>query len=204
MSGRFWRWFSAIMLVTGGVLVVWGFIARSNSEDGINGLASNIQAQALIFSGAVIILIGVINLVVYKLFRPLTQAGDNLMVAQGYQPGLGGTMAMAADSMAQANATMAAFNAGPNLAYQVAASGVEGTGTVTGARPTGQQSNLNPVYELDMTINVAGMSPYAVTHTTEVNTLRVAQVAAGRQLPVPVNPADPRQMLVQWEKVPVS
>lgn len=204
MSGRFWRWFSAIMLVTGGVLVVWGFIARSNSEDGINGLASNIQAQALIFSGAVIILIGVINLVVYKLFRPLTQAGDNLMVAQGYQPGLGGTMAMAADSMAQANATMAAFNAGPNLAYQVAASGVEGTGTVTGARPTGQQSNLNPVYELDMTINVAGMSPYAVTHTTEVNTLRVAQVAVGRQLPVRVNPADPRQMLVQWEKVPVS
>jgi hypothetical protein len=204
MSGRFWRWFSAIMLVTGGVLVVWGFIARSNSEDGINGLASNIQAQALIFSGAVIILIGVINLVVYKLFRPLTQAGDNLMVAQGYKPGLGGTMAMAADSMAQANATMAAFNAGPNLAYQVAASGVEGTGTVTGARPTGQQSNLNPVYELDMTINVAGMSPYAVTHTTEVNTLRVAQVAVGRQLPVRVNPADPRQMLVQWEKVPVS
>ena len=204
MSGRFWRWFSAIMLVTGGVLVVWGFIARSNSEDGINGLASNIQAQALIFSGAVIILIGVINLVVYKLFRPLTQAGDNLMVAQGYKPELGGTMAMAADSMAQANATMAAFNAGPNLAYQVAASGVEGTGTVTGARPTGQQSNLNPVYELDMTINVAGMSPYAVTHTTEVNTLRVAQVAVGRQLPVRVNPADPRQMLVQWEKVPVS
>lgn len=204
MSGKFWRWFSAIMLVTGGVLVVWGFIARSNSEDGINGLASNIQAQALIFSGAVIILIGVINLVVYKLFRPLTQAGDNLMVAQGYQPGLGGTMAMAADSMAQANATMAAFNAGPNLAYQVAASGVEGTGTVTGARPTGQQSNLNPVYELDMTINVAGMSPYAVTHITEVNTLRVAQVAVGRQLPVRVNPADPRQMLVQWEKVPVS
>ena len=58
MSGKFWRWFSAIMLVTGGVLIVWGFIARSNSEDGINGLASNIQAQALIFSGAVIVLIG--------------------------------------------------------------------------------------------------------------------------------------------------
>ena len=179
MSGKFWRWFSAIMLATGAVLIVWGFVARSNSEDGINGLASNIQAQALIFSGAVIILIGVINLVVYKLFRPLTQAGDNLMVAQGYKPGLGGTMAMAA-------------------------SGVDGTGTVTGARPTGQQSNLNPVYELDMTINVAGMSPYAVTHTTEVSTLRVAQVTVGRQLPVRVNPADPRQMLVQWEKVPVS
>ena len=204
MSGKFWRWFSAIMLVTGGVLIVWGFIARANSEDGINGLASNIQAQALIFSGAVIVLIGLINLVVYKLFRPLTQAGDDLMVVRGYTPGFGGTVKMAADSMVQANATMATFNAGPNLAYQVAASGVDGTGTVTGARPTGQQSNLNPVYELDMTVNVAGMSPYAVTHTTEVNTLRVAQVSVGRQLPVRVNPADPSQMLVQWEKVPVS
>jgi hypothetical protein len=203
MSGKFWRWFSAIMLITGAVLVVWGFIARSNSEDGINGLASNIQAQALIFSGAVIILIGVINLVVYRLFRPLTQASDNLMVAQGYKPGLGGTMSMAANSMAQANATMAAFNAGSNLGYQVAP-GVDGTAVVTGSRPTGQQSNLNPVYELDMDVNVAGMSPYAVTHTTEVSTLRVAQVTVGRQLPVRVNPADPSQMLVQWEKVPVS
>ena len=203
MSGKFWRWFSAIMLITGGVLVVWGFIARSNSEDGINGLASNIQAQALIFSGAVIILIGVINLVVYKLFRPLTQASDNLMVAQGYRPGLGGTMAMAANSMAQANATMAAFNAGSTVGYQIP-SGVEGTATITGSRPTGQQSNLNPVYALDMAVNVAGMSPYTVTHTTEVSTLRVAQVAVGRQLPVRVNPADPSQMLVLWEKVPVS
>ena len=43
-----------------------------------------------------------------------------------------------------------------------------------------------------------------MTHTTEVNTLRVAQVTVGRQLPVRVNPADPSQMLVQWEKVPVS
>lgn len=195
MSGKLWKGLAIAFLAIGAVLVVWGFVTRSQSEDGINGLAGDIQGQALIFSGAIMILIGIIDLVVYKLFRPLTQASDRLMVAQGYQPGLGGTMKMASAQMAQANATMASA---------LAASGVDGTATITGAVPTGQQSNLNPVYALDMTVNVAGMAPYTVTHTTEVNTLRVNQVAVGRQLPVRVNPADPSQMLVQWEKVPVS
>lgn len=203
MSMKFWRGFSAVFIVIGAVLVIWGIVARSNSEDGVNGLAGNIQGQALIFSGAIMILIAIINLAVYKLFRPLTDASDSLMISQGYKPGFGGTMKMAANSMAQANATMAAFNAGPALANALAVSGVDGTGTVTGARPTGQLSNLNPVYELDMTVSAGTLAPYEVTHTTEVNTLRVAQVAVGRQLPVRVNPADPTQMLVQWEKVPV-
>lgn len=203
MRGRFWLWFSIAMMAIGGILVVWGLVTRSQSEDGVNGLAGNIEGQALLFSGAIMILIGIIDLVVYKLFLPLTQASDRLMVAQGYQPGFGGTVKMASAQMAQANATLAAFNAGPAMANSLAAAGVDGTATVTGAVPTGQQSNLNPVYALDMTVNVAGMAPYTVTHTTEVNTLRVHQVAVGRQLPVRVNPADPSQMLVQWEKVPV-
>lgn len=203
MRGRFWLWLSLAMMAIGGILVVWGLVTRSQSEDGINGLAGNIEGQALIFSGAIMILIGIIDLVVYKLFLPLTQASDRLMVAQGYQPGLGGTMKMASAQVAQANATLAAFNAGPAMASSLATAGVDGTATVTGSVPTGQQSNLNPVYALDMTVNVAGMAPYTVTHTTEVNTLRVHQVGVGRQLPVRVNPADPSQMLVQWEKVPV-
>lgn len=203
MRGKFWLWFSIVMMAIGGVLVVWGLVTRSQTEDGINGLAGNIEGQALIFSGAIMILIGLIDLAVYKLFRPLTQASDRLMVAQGYQPGFGGTMKMASAQMAQANATLAAFNAGPAMATSLATAGVDGTATITGSVPTGQQSNLNPVYALDMTVNVAGMAPYTVTHTTEVNTLRVNQVAVGRQLPVRVNPADPSQMLVQWEKVPV-
>ena len=203
MRGRFWLWLSLAMMAIGGILVVWGLVTRSQSEDGINGLAGNIEGQALIFSGAIMILIGIIDLVVYKLFLPLTQASDRLMVAQGYQPGLGGTMKMASAQVAQANATLAAFNAGPAMASSLATAGVDGTATVTGSMPTGQQSNLNPVYALDMTVNVAGMAPYTVTHTTEVNTLRVHQVGVGRQLPVRVNPADPSQMLVQWEKVPV-
>ena len=203
MSGKFWVWFSGIFLLIGDGLVVWGFVARSGSEDGVNGLASNIQGQALIFSGAIMILIALINLAVFKLFRPRTQASDNVMIAQGYKPGFGGTMAMAANNMAQANATMAAFNAGPALANTLAVSGVDGNAVITGSRPTGQQSNLNPVYALDMSVTAAGMAPFEVTHTTEVNTLRVAQVMVGRQLPVRVNPADPSQMLVQWERVPV-
>lgn len=203
MRGKFWLWFSIAMMAIGGILVVWGLITRSQTEDGINGLAGNIEGQALIFSGAIMILIGIIDLVVYKLFLPLTRASDRLMVAQGYQPGLGGTMKMASAQVAQANATLAAFNAGPAMATSLSTAGVDGTATITGSVPTGQQSNLNPVYALDMTVNVAGMAPYTVTHTTEVNTLRVNQVAVGRQLPVRVNPADPSQMLVQWEKVPV-
>ena len=203
MSGKFWLWFSGLFLVAGAGLVVWGILARSGSSDGVNGLASNIQGQALIFSGAIMILIAVINLAVFKLFRPLTRSSGNMMVAQGYQPGFGGTMAMAADNMSRANATLAAFNAGPALAHNLAMSGVDGSAVITGSRPTGQQSNLNPVYSLDMSVTAPGMAPVEVTHTTEVNTLRVAQVTVGRQLPVRVNPADPSQMLVQWEKVPV-
>lgn len=203
MTMKPWRAFSYVFIAIGGALIVWGFVARSNSSDGVTGLAGNIQGQAMIFSGAIMVLVALINLVVYKFFRPLTDASDNLMISQGYKPGFGGTMKMAAGSMAQANATMSAFNAGPAMANQLAVSGVDGTATVTGARPTGQLSNLNPVYELDMTVTAATMAPFEVTHTTEVNTLRVAQVGVGRQLPVRVNPADPTQMLVQWEKVPV-
>ncbi len=203
MTMKPWRAFSYVFIAIGGVLIIWGFVARSNSSDGVTGLAGNIQGQAMIFSGAIMILVALINLVVYKFFRPLTDASDNLMISQGYKPGFGGTMKMAAGSMAQANATMAAFNAGPAMADQLAVSGVDGTATVTGSRPTGQLSNLNPVYELDMTVTAATMAPFEVTHTSEVNTLRVAQVGVGRRLPVRVNPTDPTQMLVQWEKVPV-
>lgn len=203
MTMKPWRAFSYVFIAIGGVLIIWGIVARSNSSDGVTGLAGNIQGQAMIFSGAIMILVALINLVVYKFFRPLTDASDNLMISQGYKPGFGGTMKMAAGSMAQANATMAAFNAGPAMANQLAVSGVDGTATVTGSRPTGQLSNLNPVYELDMTVTAATMAPFEVTHTSEVNTLRVAQVGVGRRLPVRVNPADPTQMLVQWEKVPV-
>ena len=203
MTMKPWRAFSYVFIAIGGVLIIWGFVARSNSSDGVTGLAGNIQGQAMIFSGAIMILVALINLVVYKFFRPLTDASDNLMISQGYKPGFGGTMKMAAGSMAQANATMAAFNAGPAMADQLAVSGVDGTATVTGSRPTGQLSNLNPVYELDMTVTAATLAPFEVTHTSEVNTLRVAQVGVGRRLPVRVNPTDPTQMLVQWEKVPV-
>lgn len=203
MTMKPWRAFSYVFIAIGGALIIWGFVARSNTSDGVTGLAGNIQGQAMIFSGAIMILVALINLVVYKFFRPLTDASDNLMISQGYKPGFGGTMKMAAGSMAQANATMAAFNAGPAMADQLAVSGVDGTATVTGSRPTGRLSNLNPVYELDMTVTAATMAPFEVTHTSEVNTLRVAQVGVGRRLPVRVNPTDPTQMLVQWEKVPV-
>ena len=63
MSGKFWKGLSIAFMAIGAVLVVWGFVARSQSEDGINGLAGDIQGQALIFSGAIMILIGIIDLV---------------------------------------------------------------------------------------------------------------------------------------------
>jgi hypothetical protein len=206
MSMKFWRYFSYAFIGFGVIMIIIGIVTQAGDNDGGTGTgipaAGDIAGQTFIMIGAIFIAVSLLNLLIYRFFRPLTDASDNMMRAQGYKPGFAGTMQMASNNMAQATAFMANMNAGPAMANQLAASGIDGTATVTGSTDTGQKSNLNPVYALDLTV-VAGTLNVELTHTTEVNTLRVQQVAVGSRLPVRVNPADPTQMLIQWEKVPV-
>jgi hypothetical protein len=203
---KFWRGFSYAFIGFGVFMIIVGIISQAGDNDGGTGTgipaAGDIAGQTFILIGAIFIAVSLLNLLIFRFFKPLTDASDNLMRAQGYKPGLAGTMQMASNNMQAATAYMANLNAGPALANQLSTTGVDGTATVTGSQDTGQKSNLNPVYALDLTVVGPGVH-VELTHTTEVNTLRVKQVTVGSQLPVRVNPADPTQMLIQWEKVPV-
>lgn len=202
MTARFRRGLSLGFLAIGIGLVVWGLITRSRGGGGVDGLVGDLQGQALVFSGVIMILIGVIDLVVLRLFRPLTRPGGHVVVA----PGLPTVTAAGPAGMTTpgASATVAAAGARPADPPRLAIFGVDATATVTAARPTGPRPEADPVYALDLTVAVPGTVPYRVTHTTEVSPPHLALLTPGRTLPVRVEPTDPTQMLIQWEKVPVS
>ena len=206
MTMKFWRYFSYAFIAFGVIMIIAGIISQAGDNDGGTGTgipaAGDIAGQTFILIGAIFIAVSLLNLLIYRFFRPLTDASENMMRAQGYKPGFAGSMQMASNNMQAATAYMASMNGGSTLGNQLAASGVDATATVTASNDTGQKSNLNPVYSLDLSVVGPGVN-VQLTHTTEVNTLRVGQVTVGSQLPVRVNPADPTQMLIQWEKVPV-
>jgi hypothetical protein len=100
--------------------------------------------------------------------------------------------------MAQATQMMANMNQGTGMRQRLEASGLAGTATIRAFRATGQQVNLNPVYELDLAVEVPGLSPYEMTRVSEVNVLAVPELVVGAQVGVKVDPADPSQLVIGW------
>jgi hypothetical protein len=100
--------------------------------------------------------------------------------------------------MADATQMLATMNQTGGMRQRVEATGIPGTATITAFRDTGQRVNMNPVYDLDLALEVPGFSPYEMTRVSEVNILAVAELAVGARVPVKVDPADPSQLLLRW------
>ena len=100
--------------------------------------------------------------------------------------------------MADATQMLANMNAQNGMRQRVEATGLPGTATIKAFRDTGQTSNMNPVYELDLHVEVPGLSPYEMTRVSEVNIVAVAELVVGAQVGVKVDPADPSQLVIRW------
>ena len=140
----------------------------------------------------------------YMLMRwtsPLLETAKEIQEASGYPATMRGQMQRANAQMAQASQMMAGVNQGFQGQVTGFAGGVDGTAVIKNAQDTGQQQNLNPVYQLDLMITVPNQAPYDVTTQSEVNTLAVAKCVPGSQVPVKVDPANPSNVRVDWMKV---
>jgi hypothetical protein len=100
--------------------------------------------------------------------------------------------------MADATQMLATMNQTDGARQRVEATGLTGTATIKGFRDTGQRSNMNPVYELDLAVEVPGLSPYEMTRVSEVNIIAVPELVVGGTVGVKVDPADPRQIIIRW------
>lgn len=100
--------------------------------------------------------------------------------------------------MADATQTLAHLNARDGMRQRVQAIGLDGTATIKAFRDTGAKSNLNPVYELDLHVEVPGLSPYEMTRVSEVNVIAVPELVVGARVGVKVDPADPSQLVIGW------
>jgi hypothetical protein len=100
--------------------------------------------------------------------------------------------------MADATQMLANMNAQSGSRQRIEATGIAGTATIQAFRDTGQTSNMNPVYELDLHVEVPGMSPYDLTRVSEVNIVAVPELVAGARVGVKVDPVDPSQFVIGW------
>lgn len=76
--------------------------------------------------------------------------------------------------------------------------GVDAWAKVMVVEQTGTRVNDQPMLRLRMLVEVPGKPGYAVLHREVVPQIRLAQLQPGVQLPVKVDPQDPRNMAIAW------
>lgn len=76
--------------------------------------------------------------------------------------------------------------------------GVDASAKLMVVEQTGTRVNDQPMLRLRMMVEVPGKAAYAVLHREVVPQIRLAQLQPGIQLPVKVDPQDPRNMAIAW------
>jgi hypothetical protein len=84
-------------------------------------------------------------------------------------------------------------------AERVDAIGLPGVGTVTKLTQTGMYLNENPQVEMELSVQVPGRAPYTATRKQFVPLILLSQIAPGSSLPVKVDPADPSNVIIDWD-----
>ena len=157
--------------------------------------------DVFVMIGAILGGIGALFIVINMAISPLMRSSREIAEASGMEvskitgaPKLGSSLEMARDRMASAQESFSALSG--NAAMR--AGGTSGTAVVTSAQETGEVSNLNPVYQVGLTVTPDGGTPYDVTVDSEVNTLGVAKAVPGTRVPVTIDGSDPNNVLVDW------
>jgi hypothetical protein len=79
------------------------------------------------------------------------------------------------------------------------ATGLPGTATVTGLTQTGMFLNENPQVEMELMVQLPGRPPYAAKRKEFVPLILLNRVSTGAVLAVKVDPADPNDVVIDWE-----
>jgi hypothetical protein len=82
---------------------------------------------------------------------------------------------------------------------RVISAGTPGVATITGLTQTGLFVNENPQVELQLQVQVPGHPPYPVTRKEIVPLILLGRLNNGQPLAVKVDPADPNDVIVDWE-----
>lgn len=78
----------------------------------------------------------------------------------------------------------------------IAASGRQGTATITAVRETMMTLNEMPVLEFDLDVTVGGFGPYPVTIQQVVSRPAVPRLQPGAEVDVKVHPEDPKKVVM--------
>ena len=124
----------------------------------------------------------------FKDMRDLSKTGKQMKKERG------GSLKMMKDGLAQANEMVQGVQADQQLAERLANEGIDGTATIVSMQATGNNINMQPELQFQMTVD-AGGSQSTVTHTQVVSPAVIGQLQPGAQVPVKVDPNDHSQLM---------
>jgi Protein of unknown function (DUF3592) len=84
-------------------------------------------------------------------------------------------------------------------AERIVRSGLQGTAQVTSLSQTGMTLNDQPQIEMELLVTVPGRAPYTARRKEFVPLILLGRLGSGMPLPVRVDPADPQQVIIDWQ-----
>lgn len=78
--------------------------------------------------------------------------------------------------------------------------GVEATAIIAAVAQSNTMVNYQPALRIDLTVLPDGRPPYPATVLQVVAQIHLAKAAAGRSVPVKVDPADPTSIWIDWDR----
>ena len=72
--------------------------------------------------------------------------------------------------------------------------------TLDAVQDTGVEMNGGRLYAFDLGVSVAGRQPYAVKQAIVVPSALVGRVNQGASFPADIDPANPQQLTVHWDR----
>jgi hypothetical protein len=130
----------------------------------------------------------------FKDLRNLKKQAEQMLPPE--HRGLGGAMRMAKEGIPQMTQALADMQAGAQTAEYLSANGLPGTARIESLRDTGITVNENPTVEFDLSVSVAGATPYRVAHRQTISRLTISSFQPGATVPVRVDPADPQSLII--------
>ena len=85
-------------------------------------------------------------------------------------------------------------------AQQLKATGLPARGTIQSLEQTGLYVNEQPQVAITMQVEMDGRSPYVVTRKEIVPLIALGRLSSGQPLPLKVNPADPNDLVIEWDQ----
>ncbi|MFL5796916.1 MAG: hypothetical protein ACJ77A_03160 [Actinomycetota bacterium] len=87
------------------------------------------------------------------------------------------------------------------LRAQLAATGLDGTGTILQAQDMGVAIGASKLFSVQMAVNVPGKAPYQETSAAVVPADDAPKLVTGANVPVKVSSDNPSLVMIQWDRI---